>query len=306
MKDFEYEIHEYRKRLQAEAELAASDLDELEDHLRELTIELQTAGRPAAEAITEAARRLGDPRQLAREHARVRSPFGAPLRPGRAVSAALLFVMPLIAWLIVGFGGLPDVSFRAWLELGTSAVIAIALAARITWARAVVVGLTAYGLTLAFTMPVPPPPLHFVLELGLLAFVVPWGRKEVSAAAISLALQVWVFSSASTVLSFSAMAPDGALLVASKCATIAVVAAAAGCIGSVLRARWNAIASTVGALALFGALADLSTSRFNETLPWQLYMFTAISTGAIAAVTAAILGWRATRSGAGTFRHVIR
>ncbi|NVB77954.1 MAG: hypothetical protein HOV81_06120, partial [Kofleriaceae bacterium] len=98
MKDVDEEIVEYRKRLRAQGELAERDLDELEDHLRELTCELRNAGMSAAEAVTEAARRLGDPRQLAREHARVRSRFGPPLSAGRAWSAAALFVLPNIVW----------------------------------------------------------------------------------------------------------------------------------------------------------------------------------------------------------------
>src|SRR6266567_2391935 len=54
----------------------------LADGRRALVDELQRT-MPAAEALTEAARRLGDPKAIAREHARVRTPFGTKLSRAR-------------------------------------------------------------------------------------------------------------------------------------------------------------------------------------------------------------------------------
>ena len=97
MKDeVEQAIEHYRARLAAEAELARGDLAEIEDHLRTLIDALREDGLPAGEAIVEAARRLGDPRQLAREHARVRTPFGAKLSRARAWSACALLLPYLV------------------------------------------------------------------------------------------------------------------------------------------------------------------------------------------------------------------
>jgi len=72
-------IAEYRAELLARAELAASDLDELEDHMRAVIDEVLASGAAIGDAIGEARCRLGDPASVAREHARVRSPFGATI-----------------------------------------------------------------------------------------------------------------------------------------------------------------------------------------------------------------------------------
>jgi hypothetical protein len=314
--DVDDAVAKYRRRVQAEAELAETDLDELEEHLRELTEELRTAGMSAAEAVTEAARRLGDPRQLAREHARVRSQFGAPLSAGRAWSAAVIFAVPLIVGIVrtieraVEWPG-PPFPVRVWLELGAFVLIAIALAARRTWARAVALGLAVHFLARVLVRwPLIGLPaadafdwnIHMIARLGLLAFVIPWRRKEVSPAAVALVLQVWAYGSAAwgDLLFFDQYETN---------ATIALVCAAAACIGTVHRARWSAIASAVSALALFGMmfseLGELVMSRHPLNGYWLDTFFT-VGSGAIAASVAAILCWRTTRSFANTFRPVMR
>ena len=256
----------------------------------------------AAEAVTEAARRLGDPRQLAREHVRVRSPFGVPLSTGRALSAAILFIAPLIVGLanLAGTSG-PPLPMRRWFEIGATFFIAIALAARKTWARALVLGLTVHLLTRWLLLPHPiDDPLLWLQHLGVLAFVMPWRRNEVSPAAIALALQVWAYGSASwgDLLFFEQYETN---------ATIALVCAAAACIGTVYRARWSAIASAVSALALFGMmfteLGELVLSRREFSAYW-LDSFATVVSGAIAASVAAILAWRTTRAATGTFRSL--
>jgi hypothetical protein len=301
VKDVDAEIEEYRRRLRAERKIAESDLDELEDHLRELTNQLLTEGKPAAEAVTEAARRLGDPRQLARELARVRSPFGVPLSPGRALIGAVLFVLPFIRVLAEYYTrpglAVGDIPFRFWFVLAVFVVLAVALATRMTWARAVVLGVTMQTLTIYLGMPYGADPFGWITRLGGLALVMPWRRTEYSLAAINLALQAWACGSAWIALA-SQLAPSDAVLLRSVCGTIALVCAAAGCIGTVRGARWSAITSAVSALALFIALGALSTAQFHrgDALEWQVHVFGAVGSGAIAATVAAVLGWRTTRS----------
>jgi hypothetical protein len=291
--DVDDAVAKFRRQVQAEATLDESDLDELEEHLRELTDELRTTGMSAAEAVAEAARRLGDPRQLAREHVRVRSPFGAPLSTARAWSAAVLFIAPSIIGLVsFAASSGPPLRLRSWFEIGAMFFVAIALAARRPWARAVVLGLTVHVLARFLLIPHPiDDPFIWLDELGVLAFVVPWRRKEVSPAAIVLALQVWAYGSASW--------GDMAIFEQYETnATIALVCAAAACIGTVYRAQWSAIASAVSALALFGMmfteLGEVVMSQHEFDGYW-LDRFATYSSGAIAASVAALLAWRTTR-----------
>lgn len=305
--DVDDAIAEYRRQIQTEAELAENDLDELEEHLRELTDELRATGMSSAEAVTEAARRLGDPRQLAREHVRVRSPFGVPLSAGRAWSAAVLFVLPLIGATLTflhldGASG-PPVPSRAWLYLGAFGFVAIALAARRTWARAVVLGIEMQVLALlalsVLRLPIDLPfMVRTIWELGIVAFVMPWRRQEFSPTTVTLALQSWACVSA---MSF---AKSNSLFVETS-ETVALVCAAAACVGIVRRARWSAIASALSALALVGALGDLfmPTLTGGYAPELQLYPY---GSGAIAATIAAILGWRSTRSRVRTLQPAVR
>src|SRR5450432_659801 len=124
-------ISQYRNELVAEAEFARGDLDEIEDHLRVLAHELRDTGMPRAQAIDEACRRLGDPRSVAREHARVRSPFGAKLSRARAWSAAALIV-GLVVLTRYQHG---DPGPALGIQLKLAIVIALVLAARLSWAR---------------------------------------------------------------------------------------------------------------------------------------------------------------------------
>lgn len=303
--DVDEAIAEYRRRVQAEAKLAESDLDEIEEHLRELTDDLRTAGMPAAEAVTEAARRLGDPRQLAREHARVRSPFGAPLSAGRAWSAAILLVVPLVMAIVhIARTPGPPLPSRFWLDMGLFALSVGALAARRPWARAAVLGATASGVTHALALPLlvqlPADPRYFIWligDLGAFAFVMPWRRKEVSLPAITLALQASAYSAGGLSVVFTE----------ETMAMLAVVSAAA-CIGTVLRARWSAIASAVSALTLFIMVGELCMWRSELSSELQLFVFVLANFGggAIAATVAAILAWRTTRSTVGTLQHAVR
>lgn len=130
MKDEDSEIDAavaaYTAELQAEAELGRAEVGELEDHLRATIGDLREHGLPASHAIAEAARRLGDPRAVARESARVRSPFGAKLSRARAWSIVALMV-PLLA---SAFTNVALMSARdgTWMLIAPAAQVALVAA----------------------------------------------------------------------------------------------------------------------------------------------------------------------------------
>lgn len=300
--DVDKAIAEYRRRVQAEAKLAESDLDEIEEHLRELTDNLRNGGMPATEAVTEATRRLGDPRQLAREHARVRSPFGAPLSAGRAWSAAVLLVVPLVMAIVhIARTDGPPLPAFVWLSIGVFALSVGALAARRPWARAFALGATASGVAHALVLPLLVPVtvdpryvIYIVGNLGAFAFVMPWRGNEVSPAAIILALQAWAFSTCGLSQEFT-----------EEWMAMLTVICVAACIGTVVRARWSAIASAVSALALFTMVAELFMWRSEFSGDVQLFDIASFAGGAIAASVAAIFAWRTTHSRIGALHHAL-
>ena len=116
-------IKAYRRALHTEAEIARGDLDEIEDHLRSLALELRANGLTGLEAVTEAARRIGEPALVAREHARVRSAFGARLTRLRSWGAAALLA-PFGVYYAATAGGPGAIM---WL------LLIAALVSRLTW-----------------------------------------------------------------------------------------------------------------------------------------------------------------------------
>jgi hypothetical protein len=140
------DIARYCAQILAEAELSRSELDEIEDHLRSLAADLREHGSPSGEAIALACKQLGDPRELARELARARSRFGARLSRARAWSAAALLAAPIAYYgrnsLRWGLFTIASLHLALWLSM------VIALAARRTWARALVLGTTATALAM--------------------------------------------------------------------------------------------------------------------------------------------------------------
>ena len=299
-------IEQYRKQLVAEAGLADGDLDEIEDHLRLLTAELRDSGMPAAEAVTEAARRLGDPKQVAREHARVRSPFGH-LPRARAWSAALLLVPPLLMPMLdaIGYG-----LTRGAVELGFGVPLALGMIARVPWARPIVFGAMAFFLlpTLFATILWGQSPLWLVWHLGVLAFVMPWRRSELPAAGWNLVLQVWTYGASTLALAYQFTSSDGTISVVMPLATVAMGCAVVGTCGGILRARWGAFASALGAVALLGAIGAMWSMRIRLAHPdlFATYLLGLVSSGAVAAAVAARLAWRTARSTFGTLQHVLR
>ena len=95
---------------------------------------------------------------------------------------------------------------------------------------------------------------------------------------------------------------DGVLQRAPTFERIALACAVVGCVGTVLRARWSALASAVAALALFGATVELliapgwDSIGSSYRLKWQVWMMGGVASAAMATAVAAVLGWRSTRS----------
>ncbi len=303
-------IRGYRDQVVAEAELARGDLDEIEDHLRTLTDELRGTGMPAALAVTEAAHRLGDPRELAREHARVRSAFGAKLSRTRAWSAAMLLAPMLVYF---GISVLPYEGWwsRAGLELGFGAVLLVALVARLSWARPVLLGgMGFFVLPAALWLGVAPgsTPLWLVWQLGIVAFLVPWHRRELTAAGAGMALQVWGYGAAALALGFQVTTNDGSWSAVAPAAQIALGAAIVATTGQLLRARWSAVASGVSTFTLLLAMHEMWSLTFRFAHPdlYRVCLLGMIASGAAASAASTLLAWRTARSSLGTLESVLR
>lgn len=309
--DVDEAIEHYRTQLLAEADLGAGDLDEIEDHLRTLIEDLRATGMPADAAVTEAARRLGDPRTVAREHARVRGAFGAKLSRLRAWSAAVL-MLPMMVMLAITGVGYEGVWSRSGLELAFGVVLFAALVARLSWARPVLLGGFAFyavpALLAYWTWP-GPNPIWLLLPLaGAVVFLAPWRRGELSAAGAALALQVWAYAAASYALTFQYTSGDAAWTPVAPAAQVAFVAAVIATVGGILRARWSAIAAVTSSVTLAVAVLELSVLRFDLGSPelMRISLLALVASGALASLLASILAWCSARSLLGTLREVAR
>ena len=302
-------ITKYRSELVAEADLARGDLDEIEDHLRTLSDDLREQGLPRAAAISEACRRLGDPRQLAREHARVRTPFGARLSRVRTWSAAVLLV-PMV---IQALG-----QARYW-GIGTPAggegvlvvLVMAALVARLTWARPIVVGMLAMMLAwnLAFDLAMPGtlnhPKLLVLGSVGALAFLVPWRRGEVTLSAIGLGLLAPAYWATASSLMFYVTTRH--MVVMNPFGFLAALGVVLGGVGFVLRARWGAFPAAIAALSLVAVTHSYwpMDIRMPGGETWRVLVLGSFLFGALTAALASVVCWRTARSSLGTLRHVL-
>jgi hypothetical protein len=301
--EIERAVAAYRAEVLAEAELARADIAELEDHLRSLIDELRTGGMPAAQAIAEAARRLGNPRAVAREHARVRTAFGARLSRLRAWSVVALMV-PMLA---DGFANIHRLLLCNQLEIAFGVVVTLAMALRLTWARPILLGGVAFWsgwFAVSFFSVLGVNVAWIVAYGGLLVFLVPWRRGELTGAGTALALQACAFSAATLSLTFEISSSSGLELVA-PAAVIAFVAAVIATAGGVLRARWSALASAVSALTLAIAFEELLHLHFTfGPALMHAAMLVMIAAGALSAVVGAVLAWRSAASPLGTLRGI--
>jgi hypothetical protein len=310
-------VRQYRAALLAEAELDRRDLDEIEDHLRSLAEELQTTGLSQADAIREACRRLGKPHALAREHARVRSPFGARLSRARAWSAAAL----LAPWwwsfakltLVEVRGMAPGITSIFGINLVIASAVMLGLLARMSWARAILVGALSWLMVdraIGWVGDGPPHDPREVARIACMAgaflFVVPWRRRELAAPGYAIALLAWTYHGANVVSSFQLGSPDQ-LPVTDLVGGVAFFATLAAGLGVLVRARWAAVASLAASVSLVIAYTELRTRTFHTATPRlsAILWLGAVLVGAAAAATAAFLAWRSARTSLGTIRHVI-
>jgi hypothetical protein len=292
------------------ADLARSDLDEIEDHLRTLTADLQQSGMPALEAVTEAARRLGDPRGVAREHARVRTAFGTRLSRFRTYSAAL-FVVPMLAFSIYRVAEHDKLFSHLGAQLALCTIVTLALVLRLAWARPLLVGgLGFYAIQALCWFTQRPEDAPWVLaNVGAFAFVVPWRRHELSSAGWSLALAVWAYGTATLCMYFQSSATlDGDPLLIVPAGLLAMAAGAIATTGGILRARWAAPAALLSAGAIAVALSELWSLRavVSDPIFFGYYIVYALASGVVTALVAAILAWRTARSTLGTLQYVLR
>jgi hypothetical protein len=302
------EIARYRAQLVAEAELAGGDLDEIEDHLRSLTQDLRERGMPAAAAVSEAARRLGEPRALAHEHARVRSPFGARLSRARAWSAAVPLAI-MFGWVVALRLERDMVVWQPDLLL--TGVLLVALLARLTWARPVLLGGLASNLVSCVLVAFSPfePAIDIVpwimLTVAASVFLAPWRRGELTRPALALTLLVWTFFGASAALSHQYAADDGSWIAIAPIAYVALAGAILASCGIVVRARWSAPAALASALALAAATIQLWELTWPHRFVWAMTVGQLVL-GIAAALGAALIAWRTARSRYGTLGAVLR
>ncbi len=304
-------IATYSAELTAEAELARGDLAEIEDHLRSLIGELRDAGMPQAEAIAEACRRLGEPKKVAREHARVRSPFGAKLSRARAWSAAALLVSMLFGMWHVSLETFSHAITPFAVELVLYGAALVALVARVSWARPVIVGsLLTTAVRIIIWSAISSRGLAgmpwLVASVGALAFVIPWRRGEISPAGWALVLLAPAYNAAMSSLMVQMTAPHD-LLVANPCGTIAFAGAIAAGIGIVTRARWASMAAAGTALALVATANQFwdLTVRLHDPAATRAMLHGVLVVGSLAAAIVSVLAWRTARSTFGTLRGVL-
>lgn len=302
MKEIDEGIVAYRVALTREADVGRSELAEIEDHLRALTRALVDDGMPAAQAVTEAARRLGEPRTLARELAAVRPPWGAKLSRARAWSAVALLLPSLYTtWHITGDLNTP------YFDIGLSVALIVMLALRQSWARATVLGVCASILVLDVAMIYATSADADTLEralcyAGVIAFLVPWRRGELTGAGAALALlgpaYVGVGLLAQVYWYWNSSLPWPTL--ALPCVLLAGI-------GALTRGRWAVVPAALGSLVLVGATAELLviTSGF-ETFSSVLYVLDAWALLAtVSFVAATALLYRHSRSTIGSVRAVL-
>jgi hypothetical protein len=311
-------IAKYRAEIAAEAELARGDLDEIEDHLRSLVTDLRNAGMPLADAIVVAAQRLGQPRELAREHSRVRSAFGARLSRTRAWSAAAMLAMVIVCtsdrYVSRGLFTTTSLHLLAWIGL------VAALVARRSWVRGLVLGMVSATLIVQVThvvdlmstsdffgdrifssmikAGVAGGSLHELLvQCALLAaaiaFIAPWRLCELSRRGVALALLGAANTGGLRSLTFYADLPHA--LVVNPLGALAFAAVAIAIIGAVRSTPWGSLAAGIAGCAL-GALAVTALAGNAYVILGDRHVANEVGgvalLGALAALGASIALWR--------------
>lgn len=292
-------IADYREQLAREADVGRATLDELEDHMRLLVDELRESGMPVALAVTEAAKRLGDPRELAREHARVRTPFGAKLPQWRAL-AVIALVLPQVIY---------GLTRESWIGIGEGAlgiVLCGALVWRSAWARAAMFGIMAWSnvwtiVTLSIAGAAP----HLWMigaQLAALALLAPWRRADLTAPGWALALLYPAYCAGAWMLLWQVTGNGHTLpLPDARLALGGIVLAGAGI---VLRARWAAVAASGAAIVLMFWLRLVAEITYRVENAAEIRALTLVTAGfgVAAAIAVAAIAWFTSRSKLGSLR----
>lgn len=218
----------------------------------------------------------------------------------------------LVPMMVNGFAHFFEVPMQMQFELvaGIVLVLALALALRLTWARQILLGGLAFwmfGGALSLAVVPGISPVWLLVHVGLVAFLAPWRRGEITAAGGSLVLSVWAFAAATFALGFVVSSPAGVEHLASG-AVPAVFGAMAATLGGVLRARWAALASAVAAAGIAIAVVQLAPLPigFPAASPelFRIGLLALVASGAVAAALAAALAFRTARSTLGTLRAI--
>ena len=297
--DIDDAVARYRERIASEADVGRATLDEIEDHLRLLVADLRAQGMPAALAVTEAAKRLGDPSELAREHARVRTPFGAKLPLWRAL-AVIALVLPQV---LVNLG---YENWNGYAEGALALALCGAMLRRSAWARATLLGVMAWNVLVVIASLAlfggAPPAWTVACQLGAFAILVPWRRADLTATGWALAMLYPIYTAGSMMLFWKVSGFDGYLPDPQLVLAATVIAGA----GLVLRARWASFAAigAVAALAPWVHFASVTTFRIHLFGIRELTLV-ALWSGVVAGIAIAIIGWRTARSNVGDLRAVL-
>ena len=142
-----------------------------------------------------------------------------------------------------------------------------------------------------------------VLYAGIVAFVVPWRRHELTATGLALALEVWAFAVAAYALEFGV---NGRFVAPS--AQFALFTSIVATAGIVLRARWAAAMAAASAILLVSSMLQLMPMDVHFPFPTltQVMILGLIMSGAVASAVGAMLSWREARATFGTLRYVLR
>lgn|GEM_PF-4119143 len=297
--DVDEAVARYRERIAREADVGRATLDEIEDHLRLLVDDLRAQGMPAALAVTEAAKRLGDPSELAREHARVRTPFGAKLPLWRAL-AVIALVLPQV---------LVNLRYENWNGYAEGA-LALALCGamlwRSAWARATLLGVMAWNVLVVLVSLAlyggAPAAWIVACQAGALAILVPWRRADLTASGWALAMLYPMYTAGSLMLYWKVSGFDGYLPDPQLALAATVIAGA----GLVLRARWASFAAITASALLVPWVHFASVTTFRIHLFGIREMtLVALWSGVLSGIAIAIIGWRTARSNLGDLRAVL-
>lgn len=326
--DIDDAIADYRAELLASAALDEAEIAELEDHLRELIVELRGTSATTAAVIARARQRLGEPRAVAIECARVRTAFGTRIAPARAWSAGVLLA-GLTAWTAWQYLARAGLVSRIGAEIVLGAILIAGLCARRVWPRAVLFG-HAISMTLTCIPGLwlwhdPTGGVAFSLAAfaGVAVLLAPWRRGELTAAGWALAAWSIAYAGASygvfeaimhrgLILWFLPTSPitlgPNAIGAHALIPALAMIGVAIAALGTVVRARWSALAgactAALLALTLIG-VASVGDTGFPTVDAQHGVSLAVIATGLVAAIAATILGWRGSRRGIGDVRSLV-